>query len=104
MDSRIIRLIERLRLGQALELEVVIRFRDDRGLGLLLNGLLYYRLLKHCLLCFYRLLRYHGLCRLLGFLFRQRVDGDPEEIIADAATGSVAISGLYTGQRLYRMM
>ena len=38
------------------------------------------------------------------FLFRQRVDGDPEEIIADAATGSVAISGLYTGQRLYRMM
>ena len=38
------------------------------------------------------------------FLFRQRVDGDPEEIIADAATGSVAISGLYTDQRLYRMM
>ena len=35
----LIRRVEGLRLGQALKLEVAVRFRDNRGRSLLLNGL-----------------------------------------------------------------
>ena len=38
------------------------------------------------------------------FLFRQRIDGDPDYILTDAATGTVAVSGMHTGQRLYRLV